>query len=487
MTSIAIGIDLATANARVLALDVETGAVCAQSAAPLPAPVRTLDGGSTQAAEYWPIVQRLLGAVTDALGSRRLDIRAISATGTSGSVVPADARNRPLGPTALYDDSRGAGLREAVEAAGVPWATGSQLARIASLREWLPADRYISTADVVLSALAGAALPSDVSHFLKAGIGVRERQWSTSALEAVGLPAEVLPELAASGIVLGHVCPDAAALTGIPVGTAIVSGMTDGCTAQIAAGGVRDGDTIGVLGTTLVLKAVSSVPVTSPVVYSHQAPDGLWWPGGASNSGAGAIGPEFRDSGRALESWGSAALESGPSPIVGYPLASPGERFPFTDPRAVGFFSGRAASPVERYRTLMEGVAFVERLGLETLEAEGVAGRRHLAAGGASASASWVQIRASVLRRPVSVAGSEASSLGAAILAATGADSGSDFGDVVGRLTRVATVVDPDHRETDRLDESYARFTGELLSRGYLTGSDDRDGRGATPSHHHGS
>jgi D-ribulokinase len=467
MTSIAIGIDLATANARVLALDVDTGAICAQSSAPLPAPVRGSGGESTQAPEYWSIVRDLLRSVTRALGARRNDIDAISATGTSGSVVPADLQNRPLGHAALYDDNRGASLRSVVESVGVEWATGSQLARIADLAERSPAARYISTVDVVLSALAGAALPSDVSHFLKAGIDVGECRWNADALRAVGLTTQLLPVLVPSGTVIGQVSRDAAELTGVPAGTAIVSGMTDGCTAQIAAGGVRDGDTIGVLGTTLVLKAVSPTPVTSPVVYSHRAPDGLWWPGGASNSGAGAIGPTFRDAGRDLEDWGRDAVAGGPSSVVGYPLSGAGERFPFTDPKATSFFSAAPASRVEEYRTLLEGVAFVERLGLETLEAAGVVGRRHLAAGGASASPSWVRIRATVLRRPISVAGSEASSLGAAILAgASISDVG--FADTVARLTRVAAVVDPDEREIGRLDDSFARFRAELQQRGYL-------------------
>lgn len=468
MTSIAIGIDLATANARVLALDIDTGEICAQSSAPLPSPVRRIGGESTQEPEYWSVVRDLLRSVTQSLGGRRTDIDAISATGTSGSVVPADIDNRPLGLAALYDDNRGAALRSAVESAGVDWATGSQLARIAALAQRSPAPRYISTVDVVLSALAGTALPSDVSHFLKAGIAVAECRWNAEALRAVGLPLHLLPTLVPSGAVIGRVSRDAAELTGVPAGTAIVSGMTDGCTAQIAAGGVRDGDTIGVLGTTLVLKAVSSRPVTSPVVYSHRAPDGMWWPGGASNSGAGAIGSTFRDSGRALEDWGVDAVNHGPSSVVGYPLTATGERFPFTDPGATSFFSAPPVSRAEEYRTLLEGVAFVERLGLETLEAAGVVGKRHLAAGGASASASWVRIRATVLRRPISVAGSEASSLGAAILAGA-AVSDTGFVDTVERLTHVSAVVDPDELEIGRLDDSFARFRAELYRRGHLS------------------
>jgi xylulokinase len=173
-----------------------------------------------------------------------------------------------------------------------------------------------------------------------------------------------LPDLALPGTRLGSVDPDVARRVGLPDGVAIVAGMTDGCTAQLAAGAVHDGDTMGVLGTTLVLKAVSRTPVESAdgAVYSHLAPDGRYWAGGASNSGAGVLAAEFP--GEDL-----AALDQQVADAVAtyarYPLAVAGERFPVADPNLPPLTDGEPQSRLDAYRALLEGVAFVERLGLE--------------------------------------------------------------------------------------------------------------------------
>ncbi|KPC84256.1 carbohydrate kinase, partial [Streptomyces sp. NRRL WC-3753] len=97
------------------------------------------------------------------------------------------------------------------------------------------------------------------------------------------------------GTVLGTVCAAAAEATGLPEGTAIAAGMTDGCAAQIGAGALTPGAWNSVLGTTLVLKGVSPHLIRDPhgVVYCHRGPDGTWLPGGASSSGAGVLARHF--------------------------------------------------------------------------------------------------------------------------------------------------------------------------------------------------
>ena len=183
--------------------------------------------------------------------------------------------------------------------------------------------------------------------------------------------------------------------------------MTDGCTAQIAAGAVHDGDTMGVLGTTLVLKAVSETPVESAdgAVYSHLAPDGRYWAGGASNAGAGILAVEFAGEDLAALDRQVADTVAG---YVRYPLSVAGERFPVADRHLPPLTDGEPRSRLDAYRALLEGVAFVERLGLERLQQLGVTPRRHVIAGGATASPVWNRIRATVLaparpgqRRPV--------------------------------------------------------------------------------------
>jgi len=74
--------------------------------------------------------------------------------------------------------------------------------------------------------------------------------------------------------------------TGLPAGTPVIAGMTDGCAAQIGAGALEPGEWNSALGTTLVLKGVTPELVRDPsrVMYSHRSPDGDWLPGGASST-----------------------------------------------------------------------------------------------------------------------------------------------------------------------------------------------------------
>jgi xylulokinase len=251
---------------------------------------------------------------------------------------------------------------------------------------------------------------------------------------------------------------DVARTLGVRESVQIVAGMTDGCTAQIAAGAVHDGDTMGVLGTTLVLKAVSETSVESAdgAVYSHLAPDGRYWAGGASNAGAGILAVEFAGEDLAALDRRVADTVAG---YVRYPLSVAGERFPVADRNLPPLTDGEPLTRLDAYRALLEGVAFVERLGLERLQQLGVTPRRHVIAGGATASPVWNRIRATVLAPlvEVSVARSASSSVGAGILAAY-ALTDAPLNQTVDRLVVRPEPVEPVAAQHNSLDDAYRRF-----------------------------
>jgi sugar (pentulose or hexulose) kinase len=243
--------------------------------------------------------------------------------------------------------------------------------------------------------------------------------------------------------------------------------MTDSCAAQLASGAVSPGQFVGVLGTTLVVKGVSTELLHDPEgsIYSHLHPDGWWLPGGASNTGGEALGGP-----PALAELDDAAAARGPAGCVSYPLMRTGERFPFVAPDAHGFVLGRATDQVEAYRATLEGVAFVERLAYERLAELGAVREGTVrVAGGASRSRVWNRIRATVLGDSVVVAESPTSAFGAALLAAVGT-----LHENLALAARAMVIereqVDPDAAEQDAMAESYARFVGELRRRGWLHG-----------------
>ncbi|WP_138735009.1 xylulokinase, partial [Modestobacter excelsi] len=422
------------------------------------------------------VVRTAVRQLAAELGARAAAVRALSVTATSGSVLAADAAGTPTGPVLLYADQRGAAQAARISAVtGQRVAAAGTLARLAWLAEQRPAAdlRLLHVPDVVVADLTGR-LVTDTSHALKTGIAPASARWPAELLAAAGVPAGALPPLVHPGTVVGTLRADAAADLGLPPQVQVVAGMTDGCTAQVAAGAVAAGQSTGVLGTTLVLKGVAATEVTGfdGAVYSHLGPDGLWWPGGASNCGAGIL-DRPADLGTAdLTTADAAAAGHGPSPLTAYPLAGTGERFPFARPDATRFLLGGTGgvSPVDRHRAWLDGVAYVERLGLERLAALGVASADHRVVGGGTRSRVWTTIRASVLGRPVTRPAQPASAFGAALLAAA-AWTGSTLAATTGRAVRPAEVVDPDPAQVDALEEGYQRLLAELCRRGWL---DDR-------------
>lgn len=458
MSAVTVGVDVATAQVRAVAVTAD-GRVVAAARAALPAPERPRPGWSTQPPVHAGTALAVLAELTAALGSRRVE--AVAVTATSGSVCPCDEGGRPIGDVVMYDDRRADGCSFA---APLPDA----LARIAWLERHAPAPLYLHVSDLVTARLAGRVLPADTSHALKTGADPLTLSWPRDLLDAAGVTAGRLPPLGRPGRIAGGVGGRAAGPAGLRSGTPIVLAMTDGCTGQIAAGAVRPGQAVGILGTTLVLKAVSRHEVADRhgAVYSHHAPDGSWWPGGASNVGAGALSASY--AGHDLAALDEAARRHGPALHVRYPLPRTGERFPFRAPGATGFTVGTPRGDTDVFRSVLEGVAFTERLGFSVLEAAGaVTSGPVRAVGGGSRSPAWLRIRASVLDRPMEVPAEPSSGFGAAVLAAA-ATVHPGVAEAVDRMVAVASTAWPDPAQRAALEESYARFTAELLRRGWL-------------------
>jgi D-ribulokinase len=462
MTAVVIGVDVATADVRAVAVTPD-GTVAARAAAPLPPPARDVYGRAEQKSVHPDVVEAVLAQ----LGARvPAPVGALAVTATSGTVVPCSADLVPVGPALLYNDRRAGEPGSGIDPVLV--TTAPALARIAWLQRHRPAARYRHVSDLVVARLTGDDAPSDTSHALKTGADPETLRWPAHLLTMAEVGEAQLPRLARPGAVAGGLSARSAAATGLPAGTPVVLGMTDGCTGQVAAGGVHPGDAVGVLGTTLVVKLVAAHPVSDATlgVYSHLAPDGRWWPGGASNAGAGALHDAFPDADlRALD---LAAAANGPARALVYPVARRGERFPFVTPDAGGPLGAGPADAGEHYRALLDGVSYVERLALEVLAAAGAPNQGAVrAVGGGSRSRPWLRIRASVLDRPMVVPAEASSAFGAAVLAASSTVH-KDLTAAVEAMVRLAGTVDPDPVEQPRLDDGYARFVDALVERGWL-------------------
>lgn len=391
-------------------------------------------------------------------------VRGVATCATSGTVLLVDREGEPLTPGLMYDDARAA-----EQAARVDMPASWGLPKLAwMLDEWpdlARGARAAHQADVITRRLAGHDVPADSSHALKTGYDVERERWP-----ALDLPDGMLPDVVRSGTLLGEVCAAAAAETGLPPGTPVVAGMTDGCASQLAAGAVREGSWNSVLGTTLVLKGCSTRLLHDPagVLYSHRSPDGSWLPGGASSTGAGVLAAMFP--GRDLDELGARATRHQPTSVLAYPLVSRGERFPFAAPDAEAFMVGEPAGEAQRFAALLQGVALVERLCFDYVDLIGAPAVRELTlTGGATRSRRWSQLRADVLGRPVRLVEHPDAAFGMAVLTASTRQRGG-LAAAAASMVRTSETIGPRPDMAGRFFEPYLRLVDELERRGWLGG-----------------
>lgn len=478
------GIDLGTQGVRVVVSD-ETGSTLGQGSAPLTSQ-RVGDRHEQRPDDWWDAVQE---ALRQADGSGRLlrQVDGLAVTATSGTVTLLSPDGSATGPALMYDDAR---AREQVEVVntvgGAQWTeSGYQrmqrswgLPKLLWLLEHRPHVHGLRLAhqnDVINRRLVGHDVATDTSNGLKTGVDAARVAWPTSVMSALGVPADLLPDVVLPGTILGQVCASAADVTGLRVGTPVVAGMTDGCASQLGSGATQVGSWNSVLGTTLVLKGVTAQRLADPdgVVYSHRSPDGSWLPGGASSVGAGLLAQEFEAAD--LDRLTTEAEGILPTDLLRYPLGSTGERFPFVAPGATAFASRDAISASESFAALLQGTAYVERLCFDYVDLLGAPTHgRVVMTGGATRNDTWTQLRADVLGRRVDLPANAQPALGMAVLAKASVssdragDAPLDLRAATAAMVHVSRTVEPreQHRETH--DRGYLRLVGQLCDRGWL-------------------
>ncbi|WP_435129636.1 FGGY-family carbohydrate kinase [Actinacidiphila sp. bgisy144] len=486
-----VGIDLGTQGVRALVVT-GGGQVLGRGSAPL---TGHRDGHrhEQRPSDWWQgVTSAVAGALRTVAPAR---VRGLAVCATSGTVLLTDPHGEPLTPALMYDDGRAsAEARFAQETGAEVWdALGYRIQPSWGLAKllWLAGHqdrggaaalrgaRVCHQADFVTSRLVGHPVAADSSHALKTGYDLRRREWPHALHEQLGLAELEFPPVVAPGSVLGTVCAQAAAATGLTEGTPVVAGMTDGCAAQLGSGAWDVGQWNSVLGTTLVLKGVTAQPLTDPagVLYNHRAADGNWLPGGASSVGAGALARAFPGADLARLDRAAAAHE--PASVLSYPLVSRGERFPFLAPDAEPFTLGTPSGDADLHASLLQGVAYVERLCLAYVRQLGARIEGPVAfTGGATGSAYWNQLRADVLGRQAAVPEHADSALGMAVLAAHGAGpdgasgsagaSGPDGWSRLRPMVKVRTVLDPRPEASRRFDEPFRALLDAWEHRGWL-------------------
>jgi sugar (pentulose or hexulose) kinase len=348
-------------------------------------------------------------------------LQGIAINGTSGTVLLCDEMLEPCSPVLLYNDNRAmqqaAQLKAIVPSDNTVCNAASGLAKFLWLTQQSDAGHavyFLHQADWLTALLSGQAGVSDYHNTLKTGYDVENLCWPDWV---TALPhAHLLPDVLAPGAIIGNIQPGIAEHFGINPQCAIHAGTTDSTAAFIASEVNEAGIGVTSLGTTLVLKQLSTRRIEAPKygVYSHRYGD-LWLAGGASNAGAGILRQYFSDSRLAALSMQIDPLQD--SPLDYYPLDKPGERFPVNNAQLAPRLDPRPDSDVDFLHGLLQGLARIEAAGYSKLAELGVPPlKRVLSNGGGAKNEVWRTMRERLIGVPVGTAACSEAAYGSALL-----------------------------------------------------------------------
>jgi xylulokinase len=426
-------------------------------------------------------------AAAEAAGSGD-PVAALGISSMGEATTPVSADRRILGPSILMSDSRGGqyvdALRQRISQEDFYainpniLAASYSMPKLCWLRDHQPdiyrrADWFLHWADVVAFLLGGRAA-TNYSHANRTLLfDLAAADWSDRLIALAGLDRGKLAPCTAPGTAVGTVRPGLAEELGLrPSAVAIVLGGHDQCCNALGTGIVRSGGAVCGIGTYQCITPVydrlpdAAFMLAHGLNIEHHVLPGLYV-SFLYNQG-GSLVRWFRDTfaaadrrladlaGPALDrpSGGRANLydllagemPDGPTSLLTLP------HFDVTGPplftaESAGVILGLRTSTTrgEILKSIMESVAMYFVESFEALRAIGIDTSEFVATGGGARSDAWLQIQADIFGVPfVRPRVTEASTLGAALLAglATGVFASPD--EAVGRFVQRERVFRPD-------------------------------------------
>ncbi len=434
-------------------------------------------------------VARLLAEVPEGPSA----VKGLSFGSQLDGMVVCDRRGQPLRPAMIWMDRRaepqaaalagklppeefyrlvGANLDSSHAVFKALWVRDQQPEVFAEAAQLMPPGSY------VLREAAGVLAVDYSNASSLALLDPRTRAWSAPVLEAAGIDAAMLPELAAGTQPVGRVTAEFAAATGLSPETVVVVGCGDEMAATLGAGVFAPGEVCDVVGTAEPVCAASAEPREDPTMlvecHPHADPD-VWLlenPGFVSGGNLRWWRDQFAPREREAEARGdgdaydlvtgpAAALPPGAEGLVYLPCMQ-GAMAPEWNGAARGVFYGLTLAHTRAHltRALLEGSAYALRDILEAMRDAGLEVRRLTIVGGGAKGPLWRQIKADVTGLPVRVPSSvETTATGAAILAAVGAGLHAGVADAVAAFVSYQPEEQvPDPERHQQYADAYRRY-----------------------------
>jgi len=342
----------------------------------------------------------------------------IAVNGTSATVLLCDEKGNSVSEPLLYNDSRGKAVAEAVRSI-VPerhpaLSATSSFSKLIWFRHHFnlsPDTYFLHQADWLSFLLHGKLGISDYHNALKLGYDPETGQYP----HWLNVETPKLPHILEPGTSIDLVTSEISQRFHISPHCRICAGTTDSIAAFLASGASSPGEAVTSLGSTLVLKLLSTTRIDAARygIYSHRLGN-LWLAGGASNTGGAVLKQFFSEV--ELQRL-SAKLPTSESPLDYYPLCQPGERFPVSDPHLSPRLEPKPDDSVAFLHGLLDSMARIEARGYALLQELGASPLVQVyTAGGGAKNQAWTALRQRRLGVPVMVSVQTEAAYGTAML-----------------------------------------------------------------------
>ncbi len=466
-----LGIDIGTTGVKVILLEEDgsiSGNVTEEYETSTPNPLWSEQNTD----DWWSATCVAVKKALAASGENSSDIKGVGVSGQMVGLVLLDSDGHSLRPCIMWNDQRSLkeaeeltaqiGLNTILAETSNPLFASFVAPKLAWVRRHEP-DIYGKIRHVLL--------PKDYITYMLTGnittevsdasgtclLNMERRAWSETMVNAVGIPGEWLPRCVESDEMVGEVNSEAAAATGLSIGTLVVGGAGDQPAQALGCGIVKPGLCSVTIGTSGVVFAQADHHIRHPEgllhAFCHSVRD-QWYLMGVMLSAGGSF-QWLRDTLSAHGEIGfdqltglAGDVSAGSDGLIFLPYLS-GERMPYDDPLARGGWIGltQRHSLSHMVRSVMEGITFGLYDLLRIIRSLGMEIQSIYASGGASESKLWRQMLADIFEAEiVTTNATQGAAFGAAMLAGIGAGVFADAEEAAEATIAVTGSTEPNQR-----------------------------------------
>jgi xylulokinase len=481
-----LGIDIGTTGTKAIAFD-ESGQILSQAYREYDLIHPKPDWSELDANVLWVKVKDAIKEVNARLSHDTVSALSISSQGEA--VVPVDKHGEVLHNLIVTFDNRTLAQfhwwEENFGAEYVFNTSGMTLHPMYSINKamWFAANKpalhekvwkYFCVEDYIIYRICGQAA---ISHSLASrtmAFDVINKRWSPDMMNKANLDDALFSNPCESGTIVGEIKKDLAGELGFTSNVAVVTGGHDQACGAIGAGVIHEGTAVNSTGTVDVLcPAFSRCLLNNSMLeknfccYPHAHPN--LYISVAYNLTGGLLLKWHRD--RICRDEVRQAEKLGIDPyslIIDQASPEPADLFvlphfvgagtPTLDPFSKGAIVGLTISTdkPDLTRAVLDSINYEMKYNIECMQEAGIVIDDLRVIGGAAKSSRWLQMKADVFEKTISVPQvSEAASLGAAILASTATKIFSSLEDAIDQMVRIKKQYFPNSKEREKLQSRY--------------------------------